>query len=118
MLCLALSSACQKESVEGDVCAVNYSVRVADAVATRASGQVQTAVNELVYEVYRTAGEKVQSFTDADKLLYRGTAEIRGGVANFSLNHAKIHNLTVLFHRLVLSFFVFVLVGPCCPNGA
>jgi hypothetical protein len=59
------AGSCQQENLEPVVSGntVTYTVQVADAVATRvALGDDITAVNELVYEVYRTTAEGVEEF--------------------------------------------------------
>ena len=90
---------CQQENLEPVVKAntVTYTVQVADAVATKALGDDVTAVNELVYEVYRTAAEETTAFTSADNLLYHKTATITNGVATIELEFVNDQNFTVLF---------------------
>ena len=94
-----LAASCQKEVLEpvasGNT--VTYTVQVADAVATKALGDEITAVNELVYEVYRTAAEETTAFTSADNLLYHKTAEIKNGTATIELEFVNDQNFTVLF---------------------
>ena len=94
-----LAASCQKEMLEpvatGNT--VTYTVQVADAVATKALGDDVNAVNELVYEVYRTEAEETTSFTDADNLLYHKTATITNGTATIELEFVNDQNFTVLF---------------------
>ena len=93
------AASCQKEMLEpvasGNT--VTYTVQVADAVATKALGDDVAAVNELVYEVYRTAAEETTEFTSADNLLYHKTATITNGTATIELEFVNDQNFTVLF---------------------
>ena len=93
------AASCQQENLEPIVKAntVTYTVQVADAVATKALGDDVTAVNELVYEVYRTVDEGETEFSDVDNLLYHKTAEIKNGVATIELEFVNDQNFTVLF---------------------
>ena len=90
---------CQQENFEPVVKAntVTYTVQVADAVATKALGDDVAAVNELVYEVYRTVEEGETEFTGADNLLYHKTATITNGTATIELEFVNDQNFTVLF---------------------
>ena len=94
-----LAASCQKEVLEpvasGNT--VTYTVQVADAVATRALGDEIDAVNELVYEVYRTTAEGVEEFSSADNLLYHKTATITNGTATIEIEFVNDQNFTVLF---------------------
>lgn len=92
------AGSCQRENLEPVAAngTVTYTVEVPGAMATKAADGVNN-VNELVYEVYRTVGEEVTSFTDADNLLYHRTAPIVNGVAEFSLEFVNDQNFTVLF---------------------
>ena len=96
---LFLAASCQQENLEPVMSGntVTYTVQVADAVATKAIGDDVTAVNELVYEVYRTAAEKTTTFKNADNLLYHRTAEIDNGVATIELEFVNDQYFTVLF---------------------
>ena len=96
---LISAASCQQENLEPIAKAnkVTYTVQVADAVATKAIGDDITAVNELVYEVYRTERDSVVTFTDKDNLLYHNTAEIVNGVATIELEFVNDQNFTVLF---------------------
>lgn len=97
---LISAASCQQENLEPIAKAnkVTYTVQVADAVATKAIGDDITAVNQLVYEVYRTEGERVETFTEGDNnLLYHNTAEIVNGVATIELEFVNDQNFTVLF---------------------
>ena len=93
------AASCQKEVLEpvasGNT--VTYTVQVADAVATKALGDDITAVNELVYEVYRTVDEGETDFTGVDNLLYHKTATITNGTATIELEFVNDQNFTVLF---------------------
>ena len=93
------AGSCQQENLEPVVSGntVTYTVQVADAVATRALGDDITAVNELVYEVYRTEAEGVMEFSNADNLLYHKTAEVKNGVATIEIEFVNDQNFTVLF---------------------
>ena len=93
------AGSCQQENLEPVVSGntVTYTVEVADAVATRALGDDITAVNELVYEVYRTEAEGVMEFSDVDNLLYHKTAEVKNGVATIEIEFVNDQNFTVLF---------------------
>ena len=90
---------CQQENLEPVVKAntVTYTVQVADAVATKVLGDDVAAVNELVYEVYRTVGEGIEVFSDVDNLLYHKTATINNGTATIELEFVNDQNFTVLF---------------------
>ena len=97
---LISAASCQQENLEPIAKAnkVTYTVQVADAVATKAIGDDITAVNQLVYEVYRTEGKRVETFTEGDdNLLYHNTAEIVNGVATIELEFVNDQNFTVLF---------------------
>ena len=96
---LFFAASCQQENLEPGVKAntVTYTVQVADAVATRAIGDDVTAVNELVYEVYRTEAEETTEFTNVDNLLYHKTAEVKNGVATIEIEFVNDQNFTVLF---------------------
>ena len=97
---LFLAASCQKENLEPVVSGntVTYTVQVADAVATRALGDDITAVNELVYEVYRTVDEGETDFTtDVDNRLYHKTATITNGTATIEIEFVNDQNFTVLF---------------------
>ena len=96
---LFIAGSCQQENLEPVVSGntVTYTVQVADAVATRALGDDITAVNELVYEVYRTKEEGVVDFSDEDNLLYHKTAEVKNGVATIEIEFVNDQNFTVLF---------------------
>ena len=93
------AGSCQQENLEPVVSGntVTYTVQVADAVATRALGDDITAVNELVYEVYRTVDEGETDFTDVDNLLYHKTATITNGTATIEIEFVNDQNFTVLF---------------------
>ena len=96
---LFFAASCQQENLEPVVKGntVTYTVQVADAVATKALGDDITAVNELVYEVYRTEAEETTTFTDVDNLLYHKTAKITNGTATIELEFVNDQNFTVLF---------------------
>ena len=93
------AGSCQQENLEPVVSGntVTYTVQVADAVATRALGDDITAVNELVYEVYRTVDEGETDFTGVDKRLYHKTATITNGTATIEIEFVNDQNFTVLF---------------------
>ena len=93
------SASCQQENLEpvAGNNTVTYTVQVADAVATKALGDDVNAVNELVYEVYRTAAEGTTTFTNVDNFLYHKTATITNGVATIELEFVNDQNFTVLF---------------------
>lgn len=93
------AGSCQQENLEPVVSGniVTYTVQVADAVATRALGDEIDAVNELVYEVYRTEAERDEQFSDVDNLLYHKTAKVENGVATIEIEFVNDQNFTVLF---------------------
>ena len=93
------AGSCQQENLEPVVSGntVTYTVQVADAVATKALGDEIDAVNELVYEVYRTEAEGDMEFSYVDNLLYHRTATITNGVATIELEFVNDQNFTVLF---------------------
>ena len=96
---LFLAASCQQENLEPVNASntVTYTVQVPDVVATKALGDDVTPVNELVYEVYRTEGERVTTFTNVDNLLYHRTAPVNNGVATITLELVNDQNFTVLF---------------------
>ena len=96
---LFFAASCQQENLEPVNASntVTYTVQVPDVVATKALGDDVTAVDELVYEVYRTVDERETSFSDVDNLLYHKTAEINNGVATITLELVNDQNFTVLF---------------------
>ena len=96
---LFFAASCQQENLEpvNASSTVTYTVQVPDVVATKALGDDVTPVNELVYEVYRTEGERVTTFTDVDNLLYHRTAPVNNGVATITLELVNDQNFTVLF---------------------
>ena len=96
---LFLAGSCQRENLEPMESAntVTYTVTVPDALATKGIGDDISAVDELVYEVYRTQEEGVQTFTNLDNFLYHKTAPITNGVATIELEFVNNQNFTVLF---------------------
>ena len=98
---LFLAGSCQRENLEpvgGNT--VTYTVQLSDAVGTKALalGDDITAVNELVYEVWRTKEEGIMEFSKTDdNLLYHKTAEVKNGVATIELEFVNNQNFTVLF---------------------
>ena len=98
---LFLAASCQQENLEPVMSGntVTYTVQVADAAATKVIGNDVTAVNELVYEVYRTVDEDETEFTkDVDNLLYHKTATVQpDGTFNIELEFINDQNFTVLF---------------------
>ena len=96
---LFFAASCQQENLEPVNASntVTYTVQVPDVVATKALGDDVTPVNELVYEVYRTEGERVTTFTNVDNLLYHRTAPVNNGVATITLELVNDQNFTVLF---------------------
>ena len=99
LVSLFFAASCQQENLEpvNASSTVTYTVQVPDVVATKALGDDVTPVNELVYEVYRTEGERVTTFTDVDNLLYHRTAPVNNGVATITLELVNDQNFTVLF---------------------
>ena len=94
------ATSCMQENLEpvqeGNT--VIYTVEVPDALLTKAIGDDVTKVDELVYEVYRTNGEKVETITEGvDRLLYHETAVIKNGKAIVPLEFINNQNFTVLF---------------------
>ena len=97
---LFLAGSCQRENLEPMESAntVTYTVQVADAVETKALGEDVNAVNELVYEVWRTAGTEITGFNaENDNLLYHKTAEVKNGVATVEIEFVNDQNFIVLF---------------------
>lgn len=96
---LFLAGSCQRENLEPMESAntVTYTVTVPDALATKGIGDDISAVNQLVYEVYRTQEEGVETFTNLDNFLYHKTAPITNGVATIELEFVNNQNFTVLF---------------------
>ena len=93
------AASCQQENLEPVVSGntITYTVQVADAVATKAIGDDIAAVNELVYEVYRTKAEGTTEFSSDDNFLYHKTAPISNGTAEIELEFVNDQNFTVLF---------------------
>ena len=88
---LFLAGSCQRENLEpmGSANTVTYTVTVPDALATKGIGDDISAVDELVYEVYRTQEEGVETFTNLDNFLYHKTAEygvVRNHVYQIDIN--------------------------------
>lgn len=98
---LISAASCQQENLEPIAKAnkVTYTVQVADAVGTKALGDDVNAVNELVYEVWRTQGTEITAFdAEKDKLLYhRTTTDVNDGVATLELEFVNDQNFIVLF---------------------
>ena len=95
---LFLAGSCQRENLEPAGNTVTYTVQLADAVGTKAAlGDDISAVDQLVYEVWRTEGEKTTTFTNVDNLLYHRTADVNNGVATIELEFVNDQNFTVLF---------------------
>ena len=92
------AGSCQRENLEPVAAngTVTYTVQVPGAIATKADDGVNN-VDKLVYEVYRTAGEKVTAFSDADNCLYHREAEVKNGKAEIALELVNDQNFTVLF---------------------
>ena len=92
------AGSCQRENLEPVAAngTVTYTVQVPGAIATKAEDGVNN-VDKLVYEVYRTAGEKVTAFSDADNCLYHREAEVKDGKAEIALEFVNDQNFTVLF---------------------
>lgn len=93
-----LAGSCQRENLEPvvDNGTVTYTVQVPGAIATKADDGVNN-VDKLVYEVYRTSGEKVTAFSDVDNCLYHREAEVKNGKAEIDLEFVNDQNFTVLF---------------------
>ena len=94
------ATSCMQENLEpvaqGNT--VTYTVEIPDVLLTKAIGDDVTKVDELVYEVYRTKGERMETFTEGvDNLLYHKTAVINNGTAIISLEFVNNQNFTVLF---------------------
>ena len=95
---LFLAGSCQRENLEPAGNTVTYTVQLADAVGTKALGDEISAVNELVYEVWRTQGREITAFdAEKDNLLYHRTAKVDNGVATIELEFINDQNFTVLF---------------------
>ena len=89
---------CQQENLEpvagGNT--VTYTVQVSDA-ATKAIGDDITAVNELVYAVYRTEALSADDHEKAELKLFQKTAEINNGTATVTFELVNNQNFRVLF---------------------
>ena len=96
---LFLAGSCQRENLEPAGNTVTYTVQLADAVGTKAAlGDDISAVDQLVYEVWRTQGTKFEAFdAENDKLLYQRTAKVDDGVATIELEFVNDQNFIVLF---------------------
>ena len=95
------AASCQRENLEPvqQSNTVTYTVQLADAVGTKALGDDVKAVNELVYEVWRTQGTEITAFdAEKDNLLYhRTTTDVNDGVATLELEFVNDQNFIVLF---------------------
>lgn len=92
------AGSCQRENLEPVAAngTVTYTVQVPGAIATKADDGVNN-VDKLVYEVYRTAGEKVTAFSGEYHCLYHRVAEVKDGKAEIALEFVNDQNFTVLF---------------------
>lgn len=92
---LLFAGSCQRENLEPAVegATVTYTVKVPEAIATKAIGDAITAVDKVYFEVYR-AGE-VEDLTKAP--VYQGDKTVTGNVASFDLEFVKGQNFVVLF---------------------
>ena len=88
---LFLAGSCQRENLEpvAGGTTVTYTVKVPDAIATKAD----EGVTNLIYEVYRAAevGEPSKN------PIYEGKATLNNGEASLELEFVKNQNFTVLF---------------------
>ena len=89
------AASCQQESLESSARAntVSYNVQVPSALSSKAIGNDIPEVDELVYQVFRTA--EVGDLT-CDPV-YTGTEPITDGAANFTLDFLNEQSYVVLF---------------------
>ena len=89
------AASCQQEKFEpvatGNT--VTYTVKVADALATKAIGDETTTVDKVYYQVYREA--EVGNLTKV--FVYEGEADVNAGTASFDLEFVKNQKFVVLF---------------------
>ena len=89
------AASCQQENLEPTATdnTVTYTVKVADALATKALGDETTAVDKVYYQVYREA--EVRDLTKV--FVYEGEADVNAGTASFDLEFVKNQKFVVLF---------------------
>ena len=99
LVALLLAASCQQENLEPEVSAssVTYSVEVPQ-VETKAIGDGQN-VNQLIYEVWRTASKNDKTLTEAPgtERLFVGEAVVENGKATFQVDLVNDQNYTLLF---------------------
>ena len=93
MVLAFFAASCQQENLEpvatGNT--VTYTVKVADALATKAIGDNLTDVDKVYYEVYRK--DEVEN----GQPVYEGNASVSNGEASFDLEFVKGQKFVVLF---------------------
>ena len=96
---LFLAASCQRESLEPEVSGnvVSYTIQVPGALSTKVIGENVSAVNELVYEVYRTEATAADDYTQTETKLFRKTAVIKDGTATVDFELVNNQNFRVLF---------------------
>ena len=93
------SASCQQENLEPVVGnnTVTYTVQVADAVATKAIGDVVPSDMVLHYEVYRTTVKDDSTLGDGTRLLYHKSEPMTSNPFTINLELVNDQNFTVLF---------------------
>ena len=96
---LFLAASCQRESLEPEVSGnvVSYTIQVPGALSTKVIGENVSAVNELVYEVYRTEATAADDYTQTETMLFQKTAVIEDGTATVDFELVNNQNFRVLF---------------------
>ena len=96
---LFLAASCQRESLEPEVSCnvVSYTIQVPGALSTKVIGENVSAVNELVYEVYRTEATAADDYTQTETKLFQKTAVIKDGTATVDFELVNNQNFRVLF---------------------
>ena len=96
---LLLAASCQRESLEPEVSCnvVSYTIQVPGALSTKVIGENVSAVNELVYEVYRTEATAADDYTQTETKLFQKTAVITDGKATVDFELVNNQNFRVLF---------------------
>ena len=96
---LFLAASCQRESLEPEVSGnvVSYTIQVPGALSTKVIGENVSAVNELVYEVYRTEATAADDYTQTETKLFQKTAVITDGTATVDFELVNNQNFRVLF---------------------
>ena len=93
------AASCQQENLEPVVSGntVTYTVQVADAVGTKAIGDLVPSDMVLHYEVYRTTVKDDSTLGDGTRLLYHKSEPMNSNPFTINLELVNDQNFTVLF---------------------